>query len=361
MEQLVETIFTNLPVGLLIIGGDGRILQANPSACHILGCPIEGFVGNRWGEIFLSQQENLEFTQVVLDAIQRETPKIERITPYTAPGGRKRFLSVISTALRTENKISSIVVLIEDLTELNASNQREKDILAQNHRLAAERAESLIAFARSVAHQIRNPIMAIAGFARLLKRRADDATLDPLEAITEETGKLETMVRAVAEFSAIAVRQVVLVNLWVVIEEAKRRIETHRSIFNQGITWKTDCPDMNLMVDRDLMIQAISELMLNSAEFAGPGAEVRLCAGERDGAVTITVTDNGPGFTPEGLELAFDPFFTTKTVGAGMGLTRTKRIIGEHQGAITVANTDQGHARVTIDMPVRRTEMMTAG
>jgi len=351
MEKIVETILTNLPVGLLIIGAKGKIIEANPSACQILGCRSEGFVGNSWGDIFLSQEENLEFTGVVLDAIQKETPKIERITPYHAPDGTKKYLSVISSAQRENKKITAIVVLIEDLTDLHRMHDREKSILEQNHKLATQRAESLIEFARSVAHQIRNPIMSIAGFSRLLERKADEASRQPLAAITEETKKLETIVRAVSEYSTITPGRVAPVNLWVIIEEAKNRIINHPAIKDQDIEWKTECPDMNIRVDRDLMAQALSELLLNGAEFTGPEISIRICAREEGRNINISVTDSGPGFTPSGLEMAFDPFFTTKTVGAGMGLTRSKRIVNEHQGSVSIENTPDSGARVTITLP----------
>jgi len=360
MEKLVQAIFANLPVGLIIIAPDGRIVEVNRAACEIMGCSLHTFRASTWGELFLANGENDEFTEVVIEAIQKETPKTERVTPYLTPDGARKYLSVISSALREEGKISSIVVLIEDMTELTLLNQREKDILAQNHRLAAERAQSLIAFARSVAHQIRNPVTAIAGFARLLLRGADEAARQPLQAIAEETRKLEGMVRSVADYSAISVGQIVQVNLWVVIEEAKHRIEDHPAVKDRGIAWKTDCPDMNIRVDRDLMVRALSEILLNSAEFAGAGAQVQICAQESEGGVVITVTDDGPGFTDEGLELAFDPFYTTKTVGTGMGLTRAKRVAGEHQGSITLANTEGGHARVSIHLPMGGADVVAA-
>ncbi len=352
MEQLVETILKNLPVGLLIIDADGKIVEANPAACHILGCPKETFAGNTWGEIFMSREDNLEFSGVVFDAIQKEVPKIERLTLYRSPDGTDKYLSVISSVQRENRKIKAIVVLIEDLTELNHMHSREKSILEQNHRLATLRAESLISFARSVSHQIRNPIMAIAGFSRLLERKADKESRAPLEAIKIETMKLETMVRAVAEFSAISLGKIVPVNLWVIIEEAKRRIEDHPAVRGQDIQWKTECPDMNIKVDHGLMAQALSELFLNGAEFAGPGSLIKVCAREEGQNVLLTVTDSGKGFTPEGLTMAYDPFFTTKTVGAGMGLTRAKRIVNEHQGSIEIQNMPDNGGRVTLTLPV---------
>lgn len=350
MQTIRKTVLENLPVGLLIIAGDGKIMEASSSACHILGCPVQGFVGNSFGELFLSQAENAPFTSVVLDAIQKETPTIKRLTAYHTPNGEKKHLSVLSSVQREDGKLSTIVVIIEDLTQLHKLYEREKRILAQNHRLATERAESLIKFASSVAHQIRNPITAIAGFSRLLERTVGEAEQGPLEAIQDETRKLEAMVRAVAEYSAIAIDHIAPVNLWIIIEEAKRRIENHAAVAGQGIVWVTECPDMNIPADKTLMITALSELLLNGAEFAGPGSRITICAHEDDTTISINVTDNGPGFTADDLEMAFDPFYTTKSVGAGMGLTRAKRILVEHQGTVEISNTEDG-ARGTLSFP----------
>jgi PAS domain S-box-containing protein len=352
MTSIQDTILKNLPVGLLIIGGDGKILEASPSACTILGCPTENFVGEQWGEIFLSREENLEFTGVVLDAIQNETPKIERVTPYLAPDGTKRYLSVISSTERAGGKISAIIVLFEDLTTLHHMHEREKHILEVNHRLAAQRADSLNSFARSVAHQIRNPLMSIAGFTRLLERNMDEASREPLDAIKDEAKKLETMVRAVAEYSSIEMGTEASLNLWVIIEDAKKKIEDHPAVAGQSIEWKAECPDMNVKADRDLIVQALAEVLLNAAEFGGPSTVVDICAREKESTIRIGVVDNGPGFTPDGLEMAFDPFFTTKTVGVGMGLTRARRIVNEHQGTMDIENLAQGGAKVVLTLPV---------
>ncbi|WP_419785167.1 sensor histidine kinase [Pseudodesulfovibrio sp.] len=352
MSAIQELILKNLPVGLLVIDRNGKIIEASPSACTILGCPMDDFKSRQWGEIFLSRQENLEFSEVVLDAIQNETPTVERVTPYLAPNGDQKYLSVISSAEREDGKITAIVVLFEDLTELHRLNQREKHILEVNHRLAKQRAESLIAFAQSVAHQVRNPLMAIAGFSRLLERNANETEHQSLEAIREEATKLESMVRAVAEYSAIVVGPPIQVNLWVVIEDAKHRIAEHPAVANQGIDWQADCPDMSIKADRDLTALALSEVLLNAAEFAGPKATIRICAKEVDATIKITVTDNGPGFTREGLGMAFDPFFTTKASGAGMGLTRARLILNGHQGTMDIDNHPEGGARVTMTLPV---------
>ncbi len=352
MTSIQDTILKNLPVGLLIIGGDGKILEASPSACSILGCPTKEFVGDQWGEIFLSQEKNLEFTSVVLDAIQNETPKIERVTPYFTPDGTKKYLSVISSTERTKGKITGIVVLFEDLTDLHRMHEREKHILEVNHRLAAQRAESLISFARSVAHQIRNPLTTIAGFARLLERNIDESSREPLAAIREEAKKLETMVRAVAEYSSIEMGPETPVNLWVIIEEAKRRIEDHPAVAGQAIEWKAECPDINITVDRDLIVQALAEMLLNAAEFGG-GTMVEICAREAGSTIRVGVKDNGPGFTTEGLNMAFDPFYTTKNVGVGMGLTRARRIVNEHQGTMDIENRPEGGALVVFTLPVK--------
>ncbi len=126
------------------------------------------------------------------------------------------------------------------------------------------------------------------------------------------------------------------------------------AVKGRTITWDTECPDMNVTADRHLLARALFELLLNSIEFAGDGPAVKICAKDKDGFVVISIADNGPGFTAEGLEMAFDPFYTTKPVGAGMGLTRAKRIVNEHQGSMTIGNGPDGGARVQVPFPLIR-------
>lgn len=352
MEQIVETILGNLPVGLLVIGSDGKVIEANPSACRILGCSAQGFVGKSWGDIFFSQESNLEFTNVVLDAIQNVKPVIERVTPYFSPDGDKKYLSVISSTERQGGSITAIVVIIEDLTELHGLHEREKRILAQNHELAQERAASLVSFASSVAHQIRNPIMAIAGFSRLIKRKVGETIREPVEAIEEETAKLETMVRSVAEYSAISMENVSLVNVWTIMEDARKRLVKHPAAESTKVTWETECPDMNIRADRPLLSCALAEILINSLEFGGDSVTLGFRIQEMDERVEMVLSDDGPGMTEAGLGMAFDPFYTTKPIGAGMGLTRAKRIVGEHQGRIRIQHGASAGVEVLISLPL---------
>lgn len=351
-ENVIHAVLENLPVGLMVISPDGTIREANPASCTILGCPEGGFAGRKWGEVFLPDQENSAFSEVVLDAIQREVPRIQRVTPFRLKNGKERYLSVISAALRDERgKMESIVILVEDLTEIQTLHEREKQILEQNHKLATERAESLTAFADSVAHQIRNPVMAIAGFARILAPRVDENGAEALTAITEEASKLDVMVRAVAEYSALKMSDPVPVNIWVLIEDAKHLIEDHPAVRGKQVTWEADCPDAGVVADRPLLAKALAEALLNAVEFSGEEPHVTISAKAQNANVVITVSDNGPGFGPRALSMAFDPFFTTKPVGAGMGLTRAKRIMAEHQGTMRVADRESGGAEVSLLLP----------
>ena len=353
MPRIQELILDNLPVGLLVIDRSGNIVESSPSACAILGCPPGTFKGRQWGELFLEDDANEEFSGVVLDAIQNETPVVERVTPYRAPDGEQKFLSVISSADRgPDGKMNAIMVLFEDLSELHRLNERERHILEVNHRLATQRAESLISFAQSVAHQIRNPLMAIAGFSRLLERTMDESARESLEAIRDEARKLETMVKSVAEYSAITVGPPLQLNLWVVIEDAKHRIADHPAVAGHAIDWQADCPDMNIKADLDTLPAALAEVLLNSAEFAGPSPTITIRAREEASTIVISVSDNGPGFTAQGLRMAFDPFYTTKATGAGMGLARARRIVNEHQGTMDAENQPGGGATVTLTLPV---------
>ena len=162
----------------------------------------------------------------------------------------------------------------------------------------------------------------------------DEASREPLEAIKEEARKLETMVRAVAEYSSIEMGPEASVNLWVIIEEAKKKIEDHPAVAGQPLEWKTECPDMNVKVDRPLMVQALAEVLLNAAEFGGPTTVVEICAREKESTIRIGVVDNGPRLHRRGAGNGLRPLLYHQGRGRGhgadQGQAHRQRAPGDH-------------------------------
>jgi len=108
-------------------------------------------------------------------------------------------------------------------------------------------------------------------------------------------------------------------------------------------------PSLTIRADERMLRTALLNLMRNGAE-ANPDGEVSVSAAREDGNVVIQVRDTGPGISPADLQKIFIPFFTTKPKGHGIGLALTHRIITQHGGTLTAANSPDGGALFTIKL-----------
>ena len=238
--------------------------------------------------------------------------------------------------------------------ELNEANRR----LERSRRLAA-----LGEMAAGIAHEVRNPLAAIALHAEML--RDDLGEGEPGQTaskILRAARELDGVVGDVLRFA----RELVPTVQWVEASEPVRRAASTCQMMAEAagvaIEVKADAGVERVEVDAGLVAQALANLVRNAVEAiaeegtGGPG-RVRLSArlvdepGER--AVVYEVVDNGPGL-PEGvIERMFNPFYTTRQTGCGLGLAMVQRIVDAHGGRVDAAGVPGGGARFALTLPER--------
>ena len=298
--------------------------------------------GKGWGDLFISDMDNLEFNQVFLDVIQERRMNLCRNVNYVTPEGNMLHLSLTTSFLVENAETAAIVVLIHDLTEVHHSHEREKLALEEQHRMQHRRAESLEKLALAVAHQIRNPVTAIGGFAnRLLNQpHVDERTASYLRNILADARRLEDIVQAVSGYAGLRSAVPVRSSLEKVVEAAKGRLEEIAAQRSKKISWMVRVDPVHGELDPHLFSLALDEVLLNSLEaFRGNEGFIAIRAVEESGGFHMRVEDKGRGILEKDMPYIFDPFFTTKAVAIGMGLCRAQRIISEHRGHIKVQST----------------------
>jgi signal transduction histidine kinase len=223
---------------------------------------------------------------------------------------------------------------------LSLEHARAQEALRRRDRLAA-----MGELASSVAHEIRNPLNAIAMSAQRLKGECveiagDDADPDAValvEVIQREAHRINGTVQQFLEFArppALQPRSVAL-DAWLAgAAEAVRPLAESR-----GLTFQTDFAGLgDAVVDPDQLRQAVDNLLRNAID-ATPAAGRVTLAGSRAGrTVVIEVADTGPGIPRDVLPRIFDLYFTTKPDGTGIGLPITQQIVGTHGGRIDVSS-----------------------
>ncbi len=216
----------------------------------------------------------------------------------------------------------------------------------QHKLIQAEKLSALGRLTADIAHEIRNPLTVIGGFARRLDRRLGAGTKEKEYAgiITSEVERLERILRDVLTFS----REVKYrFNHEDINEIVTETVKTFHEICRDhpgGIEIREELsPDLpRVLVDRDQVKQAISNLVINAVD-AMPGGgrlTVRTRLEEKNNIkyVVFDIIDTGTGIPGEKLERLFEPFYSTKQVGqgTGLGLSICKKIMDEHRGQITV-------------------------
>ncbi|KHK04369.1 two-component system sensor histidine kinase NtrB [Desulfovibrio sp. TomC] len=354
-DLIAQNVVESLPVGLLIVDHTGAFATVNSAAAAILGYPREQLLGRGWGELFFENDANARFNQIVMDVIQNELVGLCRVVPYAAPNGGVLELSITSSYLSGDSNSAGVVVILHDITELSRMQRRETEILKEVNRIQGEKIRGLNKLAASVAHQIRNPIFAIGGFATRLSREIKDLGIASQYPgiILDEARRLETIVRTVARFASLGPLHLKPTTLPAVAANARNRTEAMTASLGRGVAWDLAAiPEVSLVADGDLLAAALTELFRNSIQFAVKDAVgIRLTAAVIGERMEIAVTDDGPGIPPADAPHIFDPFFSSRADGCGVGLTLAQEILLEHNGQIALDRDYAPGSRFTLSLP----------
>ena len=243
--------------------------------------------------------------------------------------------------------------------------QREQETLAAQkdiQRLLHEKTECLDRLARTVAHEVRNPVMAIGGLAQRLLHQAEanGSSADYLKKIVADTQRLEKIVREVREYADLPVPCPCSEDLGLLMERVLEPFRTQAAqagveLFCQGAVGKTGA--VLAWVDRRLLQKTLSVLLANALEAMPHGGQLRLDLQLRGATAVITVADTGIGIAGEDMPYVFDPFFTTKANAVGINLSTVKRIATEHHWDIQVESQRHQGTTFTLTLPLLPNEL----
>jgi two-component system, NtrC family, sensor histidine kinase HydH len=293
----------------------------------------------------------------------RFSSKIDLITGF-------KTSSIIALPIRNKGRLTGVLELVnkrgthpfnqEDLEFLTiAANQigiaianaklykrlQEKFALtetelkkAQEQLLRTERMSALAELSQGVAHEVRNPVMSIGGFARRLKKKLhSDKTLEAyVDIILKEAARLEQMVKDVEAYTSLPEPEIHETKLSALLQHALSLWKHDPEAKNVEIRLASPPEDPTLYLDKGQIALALINLFQNAAEVMPHGGTISISTGWEDRYLVIMVKDNGPGIDPQDLPRIFDPFFTAKSQGSGLGLTTVNRIVTDHRGHIKV-------------------------
>jgi len=280
--------------------------------------------------------------------------------PPLGPPGEEGGPALARAALAVERTAAALADerarLTAKVSELEASNARLAE--AREGLLRSERLATVGRLAAGIAHEVGNPLGAIAGYAELARLKLDGGRGDPavvedfLVRIASETARIDTLVRELLDFARPAPLESGPVRLAGVVEAAARLAAAQgrcREVRLELIGLEALPP---VLADDRRLGQVFLNLLLNAGDAMGGRGEVRI-AGRREGArVVVDVDDSGPGIPEAVRPRVFDPFFTTKEPGqgTGLGLAVCHGIMESMGGAIEAGPAPGGGARLRLTL-----------
>lgn len=332
----IGAILDALPHPVLMVAGDGTILEANTAAQTFFQAsiivlrrhPLPYFVP--FGSPLLSLIEQVR---------ERNAPVNEyRVDVGTPRNGGERIVDIFATP--GIDQPDGVVVVLQ---ERSMADKIDRQLM---HRGAARSVSGLAAM---LAHEIKNPLSGIRGAAQLLEASVDDADRELTSLIRDEADRIVKLVDRMEVFSDERPVEREPVNIHVVLDRVRR---SAKSGFARNIRISDEYdPSLPLVHgNRDQLVQVFLNLVKNAAEAIGDAADgeivltsaykpgFRLSVPGNPSRVTLPlefcVRDNGAGVPEELIPHLFDPFVTTKANGTGLGLALVAKIIRDHGGVI---------------------------
>ena len=244
--------------------------------------------------------------------------------------------------------------LREKLTELRRRDARIKSF--EGELIKANKLSALGELASSIAHEIKNPLISIQGFARRIGTTEDRDKLEKYaKFIEQEADRLTQVLTKLLGFSRMDEPKKDFLNMNDIVDDTVLFMEHHLTRFkNVEIAVKKE-PDLPLVqVDRIHVQQTVVNILMNAAQAMPGGGKILIKTGRGDQYVFISITDTGVGIKEKDLEKIFEPFFTTKEKeqGTGLGLSLCKRLIEANAGKIEVESKVGEGTTFTIMIPI---------
>jgi signal transduction histidine kinase len=219
-----------------------------------------------------------------------------------------------------------------------------------------EKQEALETLAEEVAHEIRNPVTAIGGFARRIMNKLPERSQlrEYAQMIINEAERLETMVGEIAEFKDIVVSANELVDIQEIVDSVLEQFNDEMSRRNIEKVLQYDSEVSYTMGDEKNLKLVFTHVVENAVESIDGVGTITIKIGEVDDYLIIDVIDTGRGISVDELKRITRPFYTSKMSGAGMGLVIVKYIIEAHGGGLNISSVSGVGTTVRISIPVDR-------
>jgi PAS domain S-box-containing protein len=327
-EAELENIFRSISDMVFFTDREYTIRNVNEAVVERIGLPKSEIIGQKCYKVFHGKDEPWTDCphHATIDSMEATVKELED------PHMDGTFIASTAPMLDTDGEFQGTVHVVRDITEINRLRKK----LQTSERMAA-----LGEVAAKVAHEIRNPLVSVGGFAVRLEKKLDGSLKEYATIIAEEVSRLENILKDILGF----VKEVRMSRIVIDFNELVRNTLglLEKEIQDKGNRIERDLfhEPVMMYIDPDRVKEAILNILMNSNQATENGT-ISVKTYITDSCGVLEVTDTGHGIRDTDINRIFDPFYTTRATGTGLGLAICKRIVEENDGRINVRSLGAG-------------------
>ncbi len=321
MKENLDQLMESLQDGLILFTRDSRVVLVSSSAERFVGRPRSEILGHTVEDIF---KLDGRLGTVVLDAfaLHQSVPQRE----IELQNGQRVQLALDFISERGE-RIGALLTMRDAESVRRIENEIEL-----SHRLA-----SIGRLTSGVAHEVKNPINAIVVHLELLREKMREAQPDTrrhMDIISNEIHRLDRVVQTLIDFNRPVELRLKTADLRRILEDVIQLAAPEAEQNGVSIVTQLGTEPLPVLVDYDLVKQALDNVVLNGVQAMAAGGTLRITARRDEKAAIAEIRDAGPGIPAEIRDKIFNLYFTTKKTGSGIGLAMSYRVLQMHHGSL---------------------------
>lgn len=349
LQVFHENIVRSISSGVFTADATGCITSFNPAAEEATGYTVAQVAGRPWREIF-NWHPDQESDELLGDALSTTT-RFE--VECTRADGNRLILGLTLSPLHGQGTQTGLVGVFKDLTQIRdlEEEMRRKDWLASLGEMSA-----------GMAHEIRNPLGALAGAMQMLRRDAtgDETNGRLMDIAIREATRLDNIITEFLQYARPPALNLAEHDLNKVLAETLDLVQHEaRTRSHIKIVTTLAAEALAAQVDQNQLRQVFWNMATNAFEAMPEGGQLTIStscrhidvAGRKSDVIEIAFQDTGEGIPKQNLDKIFLPFFTTKKKGSGLGLAAVHRIVDLHGGWIKVDSRAGHGSRFVVCMP----------
>lgn len=333
-----QALVKNMPIGLIALDAVGDVAACNEKAGAILNAAGGDTIGKEAHAVLPAPLYK------ILAGLPEQGGLVEEDLQLAAGEKEGKTLEIVAASLADAGNPIGKILLLRDVTALR---QLEKEAVKNRH-LA-----SIASLAAGVAHEIRNPLSSLKGFAVYFKERlaGDKEDEQMANIMIAEVERLNRVISQLIEFARplqlkrekTSFPGLIQHTLGLIVANAKK------NHVNISTDLASDLPPVE--VDPDKVKQVLLNIFLNSLAAMKDGGSLTIKLVPRANSIDVIVSDTGTGIEKENLPHIYDPYFTSKPAGTGLGLAVVQKIMEAHGGTINVESTSGEGTTVALQFP----------